>query len=74
MNIIQLRNNFPTELSCIEYAESIRWEKGVKCAYCKSDNQGARNKDNRYHCKDCQKPFSVMVKTVLHDTRLPLST
>lgn len=74
MNLIELRNNFPNELSCIEYAESIRWEKGIKCVYCSSPKHGARNKDNRYHCKDCQKSFSVTVNTALHDTRLPLST
>jgi transposase-like protein len=74
MNLIEIRNNFPTELSCIEYAESVRWEKGVECPYCESENYGERNKDNRYHCKDCQKSFSVTVKTALHDTRLPLST
>jgi transposase-like protein len=74
MNLIEIRNKFPNELSCIEYAESIRWEKGVECPYCLSDNLGTRNKDHRYHCKDCQKTFSVTVRTVLHDTRLPLYT
>lgn len=74
MNLIELRNNFPTELDCIEYAECIRWEKGVQCAYCNSKNYGERNKDHRYHCKDCQRSFSVTVNTRLHDTRLPLST
>lgn len=74
MNLIELRNNLPTELHCIEYAESIRWEKGVRCVYCNSIKLGERNLDNRYHCKDCQKSFSVKTKTVLHDSRLPLST
>ena len=74
MNIIEIRNKFPDELSCIEYAESIRWEHGVECPYCESDNFGERNADHRYHCKDCQRSFSVTVKTVLHDTRLPIST
>jgi transposase-like protein len=74
MNLIELRNNFPTELSCIEYAESVRWEKGIKCPYCESKKFGERNKDFRYKCKDCQVSFSVKAKTVLHDSRLPLST
>jgi transposase-like protein len=74
MNLIQLRNNLPTELHCVEYAESIRWPKGVRCTHCNSKNIGERNKDFRYHCKDCQKSFSVKAKTVLHDSRLPLST
>ena len=74
MNLIELRNNFPTELDCIVYAECIRWEKGVICAYCGSKKLGPRNIDYRYHCKDCQRSFSVTVNTRLHDTRLPLST
>jgi len=74
MNLIELRNNLPTELDCIEYAENIRWPKGVKCVYCESKKLGERNADYRYHCKDCQKSFSVKTKTVLHDSRLPLST
>ena len=74
MNLIELRNNFPTELDCVEYAEIVRWEKGVRCAYCSSKNLGTRNADFRYHCKDCKKTFSVTVGTALHDTRLPLST
>lgn len=74
MNLIELRNNLPTELSCVEYAESIRWPKGVQCVFCSSKNLGERQKDFRYHCNNCRKSFSVKAKTVLHDSRLPLST
>jgi hypothetical protein len=31
-----------------------------------------RNKDYRWHCKDCQKSFSVTTETNLHGTRLAL--
>ena len=35
---------------------------------------GERNKDLRWHCKDCFKSFSVTTGTNLHNTRLPLKS
>lgn len=72
MNIIQISEMFPTELSCVEYAEQLRWNGSVKCAYCHSDNMSARNSDMRRKCRTCQKTSSVTVNTTIHNTRLPL--
>lgn len=72
MNLIEISNKFDSELSCIEYAERIRWGKRIKCPYCKSVNIGSRNQDFRWHCKSCAKSFSVTTGTNLHNTRLPL--
>lgn len=74
MNLVELRNNLPTELHCVEYAETVRWPKGVTCVFCNSKNLGKRQKDFRYHCNNCRKTFSVKAKTMLHDSHLPLST
>ena len=72
MNIIQITNNFPTELSAINYFEKVRWGNKIRCPYCNSFNKSARNQDHRYHCKDCSKTYSVTVNTNIHNTRLPL--
>ena len=72
MNLIQISDKFPTELSVIEYFEKTRWNKIVICPFCNSKNIGQRNIDYRYHCKDCNKSFSVTTGTNLHDTRLKL--
>jgi transposase-like protein len=74
MNLIEISDKFPTELSCIEYAESIRFGEVLRCAYCKSANLSKRNADFRHKCLDCDKSTSVTVSTNLHDTRLPLKT
>ncbi len=59
MNIIEITEKFPTELDAVKYFEKIRWGKQPKCPYCNSTQLGARNKDFRFHCKACQKSFSV---------------
>ncbi len=74
MNLIQITNNFPTELSAINYFERVRWGNKVKCPYCGSEKHSKRNKDFRYHCKECDKTYSVTVNTNIHNTRLPLKT
>ena len=74
MNLIELSEKFPTELSCIEYAESVRFGKKTKCAYCASVNLTTRRTDHRHKCRDCNKSTAVTVNTHLHNTRIPLKT
>lgn len=74
MNIVEISNKYPTELDAIKHFERVRWNKTITCPYCKSKKIGNRNKDFRYHCKDCQKSFSVSTGTNLHNTRLELRT
>ena len=72
MNLIEITNKFPTELDAIKHFEKVRWRKKPKCSYCGSDNIGSRNIDGRFHCKNCNKTFSVTTNTNIHNTRLPL--
>jgi transposase-like protein len=74
MNLIEISNNFPTELEAVKYFEQFRWGKNPACPYCGSLSIGDRNKDLRFHCKDCFKSFSVTTNTNLHNTRLPLKS
>lgn len=74
MNIIEITNKFPTELDAIKHFEVARWGKKVKCPFCNSTDIGVRNVDYRFHCKKCQKSFSVTTQTNLHNTRIPLKT
>lgn len=74
MNLIQISNNFPNELDAVKYFEQFRWGKNPACPYCGSLSIGERNKDLRWHCKDCFKTFSVTTGTNLHNTRLPLKS
>lgn len=74
MTIVEISNNFPSELHAVQFFEKVRWGKKPKCAYCHSDKLGARNQDHRFACKNCGKTSSVTTGTYLHNTRLPLKT
>jgi len=74
MNLIEISNRFPTELDAVKYFEQFRWGKKPACPYCGSMSIGQRNKDMRWHCKDCFRSFSVTTNTNLHNTRLPLKS
>ena len=64
---------FATEEKSRLWLESIRWKKGIHCAYCGStrisDNQKHKTMD--YRCKDCRNFFSVKTNTVMHRSPLP---
>ncbi len=74
MNLIEINNEFPTELDCVQHLEKTRWGKKPRCAYCNSITLGKRQKDNRFTCKSCRKTSSVTTGTYLHRTRVPLKT
>jgi hypothetical protein len=35
MNLIEIGDNFPTELAVVEYFEKFRWPVIKRCLYCK---------------------------------------
>ena len=72
MDIIKIFEVFPTQESCIEYLEKLRWQGKPHCPYCKSGNFTPLKKENRYHCNICNTSYSVTVKTIFHKTHLPL--
>ena len=70
MNIIQIFQKFPTQESCVEHLENVRWGDTPKCPYCQSERT-TRN-DGRHYCYNCKTSFSVTVGTIFHHTHLPL--
>lgn len=71
MNIIQVYERFPSEAACVQHLEEIRWGGEVLCAYCNAPSPSPI-KNQRYHCNQCQKSFSVTVGTIFHHTHLPV--
>ncbi|WP_442956760.1 transposase [Priestia sp. LL-8] len=63
---------FPFKLDCIKYLEQLRWSNQIKCPYCKSKYNTSFKRESRYHCNTCFTSFSVMIGTVLHNTKLDL--
>jgi len=72
MNITTIFETFPTQESCIEHLEKVRWSGKPSCPYCRSQNTTPMVNEKRHHCNNCNTSFSVTVRTIFHHTHLPL--
>ena len=76
MNIDQLRQQFPDEISCRQFFEDARWPNGRICPHCAYNVsyliKGNGTRPDRYECKKCNRQFTVTTKTPLHSTKLSL--
>ncbi len=72
MDLIEIFEKFPTQESCIVHLEAIRWNNKPICPYCYSDKQSPLKKELRYHCNNCNRSFSVTVRTIFHRTHLQM--
>ncbi|MDR2909907.1 MAG: IS1595 family transposase [Bacteroidales bacterium] len=70
-SLLDLLQAFPTEQSCIEALEQIRWTNGVVSPYDSSSKVYCYN-DGRYRCANTGKDFSVRTGTLFHATRVSL--
>ncbi|HEX3356317.1 MAG TPA: IS1595 family transposase [Tepidisphaeraceae bacterium] len=66
-----------TEDQARTYFESRRWPNGPVCVHCGSVNAyrlaGKSTRPGLLKCRDCKGQFTVMTKTVMEDSRLPLA-
>ncbi|HUA52985.1 MAG TPA: IS1595 family transposase, partial [Candidatus Sulfotelmatobacter sp.] len=58
--------------------EAVRWPNGPECPHCgvigeATELQGKSTRPGVYKCKDCRKPFTVTVGTVMERSHIPLS-
>lgn len=72
MTTTEIETNFPGELDAIIFFERLRWGDSIYCAYCGTEKVSKRQADNRYHCSQCRKTFSVTTGTYMHGSKLPL--
>lgn len=72
MDLYQIIQAFPNEEYTYNYLEEIRWNGKVVCSHCKASHSGKRYDNFQYHCSKCRSRFSVLTKTYLHNTRMPL--
>jgi transposase-like protein len=62
-----------------EHLETLLWPQGPVCPRCGvvgnriTKLQGVSTRPGVYKCKDCRKPFSVTVGTVMERSHIPLS-
>lgn len=66
-----------TEAEARAHLESIRWPSGPACVHCGSVDvyrmEGKSTRPGLFKCRDCRRPFSVMVGTIFEDSHIPLA-
>jgi len=77
---IDLRNPiFHDDTAAREYLETVLWPQGPVCPRCDvmgdriTKMSGKSLRPGVYNCKDCRKPFTVTVGTVMERSHIPLS-
>jgi transposase-like protein len=74
-SVVKLIKQFPTEQSCLDFLEKIRFKDGYYCVYCgstKVSKHNEKDRRSRLQCGDCKKSFSVTVGTIFHRTHFDL--
>lgn len=65
-----------TERDALEYFETIRWPNGAVCVHCEGTNvvrlNGKSTRLGVFKCRQCRKPFTVKIGTILEDSHIPL--
>lgn len=68
---LSFANTFPTEQSCIEYYEQIRWNGNVVSPFDET-SKVYKCKNGKYRCANTGKYFDVKTGTIFAHTKLPL--
>ena len=78
-SIFEIVAKFNTEEKCIRHLERMRWPDGLRCPRCegkriiKFEAEGKTGKERHlYECTVCRYQYSVTVRTIFHDSHLPL--
>lgn len=70
-SLFELMEAFPTEESCIEYLEDLRWKNGVISPF-DSTSKVYVYTNHRYICKNTKKLFNVKTGTIFENTKLSM--
>ena len=76
ITLVEVVRKFSDEKKAEEWFVQTRWPNGISCPFCGSldTNERKNRKPQPYHCRDCRKDFSVKTRTLMHGSKLPLST
>lgn len=70
-SIFDLLKAFPTEQSCIDHLERLRWA-GVVVSPFDAASKVYKCAGNKYKCKNTGKYFNVRTNTIFDNTKIPL--
>ena len=65
MNFFEFNKQFPTELACIKYFITIRYNNKVQCRHCGNLKISHRNDTpKKFQCTECHNSFSIFKGTI----------
>jgi transposase-like protein len=74
-SLAEFQRRFPTDAACGEYLLAVRWPGGFVCPGCGHDHGWRLERPApTFECASCGRQTSVTAGTVLHRTKLPLTT
>ena len=74
-SLSQFQETFPDEASCAAFLLERRWSKGFVCPGCGEQRAAAlKSRPHTYECLDCGRQTSATAGTVMHRSKLPLTT
>ena len=77
LSLVRAVKKFSDESKAEAWFVERRWPDGIECPYCDGQNVSPR-KSKRvtpvYRCNPCKRDFTVKTGTIMHDSKLKLST
>ena len=74
-SLIEFQDRFATNGACAEYLFKRRWPEGFVCPGCGSGRAWLlKTKAFTYECTACGRQTSVTARTIMHGSKLPLTT
>src|SRR3954453_16386833 len=74
-SLIEFQAEFGTEAACAAYLVELRWPNGFVCPACGSLRAWTlKTKAHTFECAECGRQTSVRAGTILHDSKLALTT
>jgi len=74
-SLSQFQETFADEASCAAFLSERRWPKGFVCPGCGEQRAAAlKSRAYTYECLDCGRQTSATAGTVMHRSKLPLTT
>src|SRR3989304_7447083 len=70
----EFSRRFHDDDACLRYLVETRWPAGVRCPKCDGSDGGLLSTRRVWVCRACRHHTSATAGTVLHRTRLPLTT
>ncbi len=74
-SVIEFQQRFPDEAACVKYLFAARWPEGFVCPACGNSKAWAlQTKQWTWECAGCGKQTSVTAGTIMHHSKLALTT